>query len=266
MLDDPEQHVVMPDGTKVEITPGPDADSVVGGITEVGTYALTRPDGSTAERDFLDLGDRGQVAADLAFETTYAARDAKPAGGPDPMTVAANLPINDPIGPNEDDAFPPGTVRDGNGTAIGPDGTLYKDEPGSFWHGAEIIHTYTRADMLRDGSLIDHSQMAREAGITWPVALTTAAQADAVTWNDSNAGLQDETGRAWDVVWMASHAIRARARQSNDITPGTTIPFEMVRVPNTPRAQQPRKATLHLVFAPDIDGQPAWTIKMPDES
>jgi len=34
---------------------------------------------------------------------------------------------------------------------------------------ADLIHRYTRADALRDGVLIDVSQVAREAGIRYTV-------------------------------------------------------------------------------------------------
>jgi hypothetical protein len=39
------------------------------------------------------------------------------------------------------------------------------------FENADLIHTYTRADALRDGVLIDVSATTREAGIRWPVAL-----------------------------------------------------------------------------------------------
>ncbi len=48
----------------------------------------------------------------------------------------------------------------------------------------EPIHTYTRAQAIEDGQLIDVSTTAREAGIVWPVALTSAAWADCVAWTD----------------------------------------------------------------------------------
>ena len=38
----------------------------------------------------------------------------------------------------------------------------------------DLIHSYTRAEALADGELIDVSATAREAGIRWPVALTLA--------------------------------------------------------------------------------------------
>ena len=40
---------------------------------------------------------------------------------------------------------------------------------------ADLIHSYTRADALRDGFLIDVTATAAEAGICWPVALLAVA-------------------------------------------------------------------------------------------
>ena len=43
-----------------------------------------------------------------------------------------------------------------------------------FWDDAEIIYPYTRAQALEDGVLVDVSEIAKEAGIKFPVALTAA--------------------------------------------------------------------------------------------
>ncbi|MCE9563538.1 MAG: hypothetical protein K8U57_15970 [Planctomycetes bacterium] len=42
------------------------------------------------------------------------------------------------------------------------------------FENAEVIHSYTRANALADGVLVDVSETAREAGIRFPVALTQA--------------------------------------------------------------------------------------------
>jgi len=44
----------------------------------------------------------------------------------------------------------------------------------------EVISTYSRAQALEDGVLIDAGAMAREAGLRWPVALTAAVSEDCV--------------------------------------------------------------------------------------
>jgi Family of unknown function (DUF6573) len=42
------------------------------------------------------------------------------------------------------------------------------------FEGADFVHRYTRAQAIEDGVLIDVSATAREAGIRYPVALTSA--------------------------------------------------------------------------------------------
>ena len=75
----------------------------------------------------------------------------------------------------------------------------------------EVISTYTRAQAIEDGVLIDAGSMASEAGFKWPVALTSAVWADCVAWTEDDSEQQvhqDQSGRLWDVLYMASHAIR----------------------------------------------------------
>ena len=67
---------------------------------------------------------------------------------------------------------------------------------------ADLIHSYTRADALRDGVLIDVSAVAREAGIRYPVALTQAVWERCVAV-PPGVRCQDEAGRLWDVLWRA---------------------------------------------------------------
>jgi uncharacterized protein DUF6573 len=58
---------------------------------------------------------------------------------------------------------------------------------------ADLIHSYSRADALRDGILIDVSATACEAGIRWPVALTCAAWGRCVSV-PPGVECQDEAG------------------------------------------------------------------------
>jgi len=83
------------------------------------------------------------------------------------------------------------------------------------------ICAYTRADAIADGTLVDVTETAREAGFRLPVAMTAAAWADCVTWSETDNQRQthqDESGRLWDVLWMA--AITARKAQ------GERVPFQ----------------------------------------
>ena len=53
----------------------------------------------------------------------------------------------------------------------------------------EVIFSYTRAEAIADGVLVDVSETARETGFTVPVALTRAVWADAVAWKQRYLGV-----------------------------------------------------------------------------
>ena len=132
------------------------------------------------------------------------------------------------------------------------------------------IYSYTRAQAVEDGQLIDVSAAAREAGIVWPVALTSAAWADTCAWGDADdkrkgggACWQSESGRLWDVVWMASRAIRAGLRRGHDGR--EAILFQVLRIPRDGRGLRPRLATLKLQVGPGDQGEPVITVMLPGE-
>ncbi len=125
-----------------------------------------------------------------------------------------------------------------------------------------VISTYTRAQAIADGVLIDAGAMAQEAGFKWPVALTSAAWADCVAWTEDDnckQAYQDESGRLWDVLFMASHAIRTRSGS------GDRLLFQLYRVPRDGRSMEAELTTLKLIVGPGDSGEPVITILLPDE-
>jgi len=132
----------------------------------------------------------------------------------------------------------------------------------------EPISTYTRAQAIKDGQLIDVSNTAREAGIVWPVALTAAAWADCVEWTDATEKRkgysgQSEAGRLWDVVWMLSLAVRGALRRGMDTS--QPLFYSLLRAPAAGRGVMPRKAILKFLVGPDDDGRPCITVMLPGE-
>ena len=125
-----------------------------------------------------------------------------------------------------------------------------------------VISTYTRAQAIEDGVLIDVGSMAKEAGFKWPVALTADAWADCVAWTDADSQQQvhqDQSGRLWDVVYMASHAIRT-SKDSGD-----RLLFQLYRVPRDGRSTEAVLVTLKLIVGPGDSGEPVVTILLPNE-
>ena len=125
-----------------------------------------------------------------------------------------------------------------------------------------VISTYTRAQAIEDGVLIDPGDIVKEAGIVWPVALTAEAWADCVAWTDADSEhqvYQDQSGRLWDVIYMASHAIRTCKRQTNALS------FQLYRVPRDGKSTESALAALKLIVGPGDAGEPVITMLLPHE-
>ena len=125
-----------------------------------------------------------------------------------------------------------------------------------------VISTYTRAQAIEDGALVDAGPMANETGFKWPVALTFAAWADCVAWTESDSQQQvhqDQSGRLWDVLYMASHAIRT-SKKSGDL-----LLFQLYRVPRDGHSSDAVLVTLKLIVGPGDAGEPVITILLPEE-
>jgi hypothetical protein len=117
-----------------------------------------------------------------------------------------------------------------------------------------VIHSYSRAEALEDGALIDVTSTAREAGFRIPVALTRAV-CDSYVAVPPKVVAQDEPGRLWDILWMASLAAR-RNRDASEVC-------FTVSVRNDNR--QPRPRRLKAVVGSGDDGEPVITILLPEE-
>ena len=125
-----------------------------------------------------------------------------------------------------------------------------------------VISTYTRAQAIEDGVLVDVGSTAQEAGFKWPVALTVGAWADCVAWTEDDSRqqvYQDESGRLWDVLYMASYAIRS-SKGSDD-----RLLFQLYRVPRDGHSTDAVLVTLKLIVGPGDTGEPVVTILLPQE-
>ncbi len=126
----------------------------------------------------------------------------------------------------------------------------------------EFISTYTRAQAIDDGILIDAGSMAQEAGFKWPVAIASDVWADCVAWSEDDnrkQAYQDESGRLWDVLFMASHAIRTASGS------GDRLLFQLYRVCRDGRSMEAELTTLKLIVGPGDAGEPVITILPPHE-
>ena len=125
-----------------------------------------------------------------------------------------------------------------------------------------VVASYSRAQAIEDGVLIDVTAMAREAGFKWPVALTHTAWCDCVAWTERDNRFQvhqDESGRLWDVLFMAFYAIRTAT------APGDRLLFSLYRVPKDGHSTEAGEVSLKLMVGPGDTGEPVVTIMLPSE-
>ena len=126
-----------------------------------------------------------------------------------------------------------------------------------------VISTYTRAQAIEDGVLIDAGPTAKEVGFKLQVALTSAVWSDCVAWTDSDSRkmpFQDQSGRLYDVLFMAAFAIRTSADS------GDRLLYELYRVPRDGGSTEVKPVTLKLIIGPGDQGEPVLTILLPEES
>lgn len=115
-----------------------------------------------------------------------------------------------------------------------------------------VIHSYSRAQAIADGVLVDVTELAKEAGFKLPVVMTSAAWAKCVSI-PSGVTCQDETGRLWDVLSVLFFTIRAQ-RESSD---PSEIRF-MVSVHNSNDGNE--DVALKALCSPGDDAEPVVTI------
>ncbi len=121
----------------------------------------------------------------------------------------------------------------------------------------DLVFSYSRRQALEDGVLVGASEMAREAGFRYPVAVTRAVWDGVVTPDDESRAIgHSETGRLWDVLTM----LRVAIRQSKG--PAQTLQFQVIVVYY---GTDCRTVTLKAVCGPDDDWSPCITIMLPEE-
>jgi hypothetical protein len=131
-----------------------------------------------------------------------------------------------------------------------------------FFEADEIISTYSRAQAVEDGVLVDVSDTMRQVGITTKTALTRTLYEDCVAWTDADSKrqtYQDESGRLWDVLFMCSRVVRSLNRA------GDSVLFQVLRVPRGGRDTRPRLVTLKVVLGRDEMDEWTLTVMRTDE-
>lgn len=122
----------------------------------------------------------------------------------------------------------------------------------------EIIHSYSRADALANGDLVDVSDMARAAGFKYPVALTGALCELLHPSPPVRAKFgQDFHGRLWDTLTV----LHWSARKSS---PGSSLRFRVL-LWLSPDDRRPWLQPMVAVCGPGDNAEPVITIMLPHE-
>jgi hypothetical protein len=143
----------------------------------------------------------------------------------------------------------------------------------------EVIHSYSRAQAIEDGVLVDLMQgpnpespdnddlgaLVREAGFKFPLAMTTAAFVAAVGPIDgemSPGNGQSVTGRLWDVLSLLRFAIKRSAS-----TDQTNFTVRVWKKKGFEGATRTGIGLVHLksICGPGDTAEPVITIMLPNE-
>jgi hypothetical protein len=120
----------------------------------------------------------------------------------------------------------------------------------------EVIHSYTRAQAIEDGVLIDLSALAPEVcrqHYTAPVACTAAVWAIVDRAVKNPRWMNDVNGVVHDVLWMS--------RVSGARLDGFTKIFQVI----IKGAGRKSTFTFKATMGPDESGTPCFTIILPEE-
>jgi hypothetical protein len=123
--------------------------------------------------------------------------------------------------------------------------------------GFEVIYSYSRAQAIADGYLINVTAQAREAGIRWHTVVTDHLFTDYLCPTDALLAVgQSLSGRLWDTFALLRSAI-ATSGITDRIN--FTVLFLM-----SPKAA-PVPVELVAVCGPGDQGEPVITIMLPED-
>ena len=121
---------------------------------------------------------------------------------------------------------------------------------------ADLIYSYSRKQAIKDGVLIDVSKVAQEAGIKYPVAVTSALWESLIKpTSELKAQGHSFDGRLWDLLFMFAFY----ARSANRCTLIYECLFQMAP------SREPKLHKIKAVIGPGDTLDPVITIMLPEE-
>ncbi len=128
----------------------------------------------------------------------------------------------------------------------------------SFWTDADVIYSYTRAQAIEDGVLVD-ANIGDLAEVTqqhykWPVAMTASVFAMIETAVNHPKHCNDYRGVWHDILWMSKMNITHRFSESSHL-------FKVIIT----GLGRKRIHELKIVCGPGDDAEPVVTVMLPEE-
>ena len=128
----------------------------------------------------------------------------------------------------------------------------------SFWTDADVIFTYTRAQAIEDGVLVDANigdlaEVTRE-NYKWPVAMTASVFAMMEKAVNHPKWCNDYKGVWHDICWMSKMNITRRFDESSHL-------FKVIIT----GLGRKRIHELKIVCGPGDDAEPVVTVMLPEE-
>ncbi|MCC6898771.1 MAG: hypothetical protein IT377_07335 [Polyangiaceae bacterium] len=120
-----------------------------------------------------------------------------------------------------------------------------------FWDDAEVVSSYSRAQAIEDGVLVDVTATSKEAGFTVPVAVTAAVWCEIEPTDTEATNGQSVSGRLWDILSV----LRASAGDTD------TVLFDVL----VARDHKNERLRLKAIIGPGDDAAPVITIMLPNE-
>jgi hypothetical protein len=135
----------------------------------------------------------------------------------------------------------------------------------------EVISSYSRAEALADGVLIDVTETAKEAGIVYPVTISQGLWGGYIEVPESLKCIQDLQGRLWDVLTMFRFSAKATKKAGDDVVgsqrdaPQTMFFKTIFQMPSrgTPKMET---VSIKAICGPGDNADPVLTFMLPEEN
>lgn len=124
----------------------------------------------------------------------------------------------------------------------------------------EVIDSYSRKQALEDGVLIDVSELAKECGFKYPVAITSGVWHEWIVPPEEAIG-QDTTGRLWDLLNVLRMEIIRKASKTDRAELPVRVDFKVLFNQGNARAL----IDFYALCGPGDDLEPVITVMLPGE-